>query len=171
MQEDGYYAVASDLTPLIKKVSASSLPFAQYKATDFYHSWVAFNALKDLKKLTIKTPEKDYAFDIKAETDENDSTTFTIGYNGETFETQAFQDFYQELISLSCSDFTVETNDTEPVYTIVFDYNDEIGGSNVIEFRKSSETKYQFRTDGVDMGKVTSASIKKIVRLLENLVD
>lgn len=170
LQEDGYYAVACDLSPLIKKVSADSVPFASRKETDFYHSWVAFNALKDLKKLTIKTPEKEYAFDIEAKTDENDSTTFTIGYNGETMETQPFQDFYQELISLTCSDFTVEANDSEPVYTLVFDYNDEIGGSNVIEFRKASETKYQYRTDGVDMGKVTSASLKKIIRSLESLV-
>lgn len=171
LQEDGSYAVACDLSPLIKKVSADSLPFVNYKATDFYSSWVAFNAIMDVKTLTVKTPEKDYVFGITSETDENDSTTYTITYEGETLVTEDFQDFYQQCISLACSEYTVEEISSDPEYTIIFEFNDDIGGKNVIEFRKASATKYQYRTDGVDIGKVTSSSLNKIIKAMKELVE
>ncbi len=171
LQDDGYYAVACDLSPLIKKVSAESLPFVNYKATDFYSSWVAFNAIMDVKTLTVKTPEKEYVFGITSETDENDSTEYTITYNGEIIDTEKFQDFYQTCISLECTEYTVDEITTDPEYTIIFDFNDDIGGSNVIEFRKSSATKYQYRTDGVDIGKVTSSSLNKIIKEMKALVE
>ena len=171
LQEDGNYAVVSDLSALIKKVSADSVPFVNNKATDFYGTWVCFNSIGDVKKLTFKTPEKEYAFGIKTETDEDDVTTYTITYNGEVIDTESFQDVYQECISLSCSEFTVDEIESDPEYVITFDFIDSIGGSNVIEFRKSSATKYQFRADGSDIGKITSASLNKLMKSVKELVE
>lgn len=171
LREDGYYAVATDMSELIKKVSADYLPFVGYKVSDFYYPWVCFNAITDVETLTIKTPEKEYVFGIEAETDEKSNTTFKITYNGKVIDTKAFQDFYEVCISLSCSEYSVEENNTEPIYTFIFDFKDEARGKNVIEFRKATETKYQYRTDGVDIGKVTTSAVKKVIKSLELLVE
>lgn len=170
-QEDGGYAVASDMTRLIKKVSAASLPFVNYKVSDFYYPWVCFNSINDIEKLTIKTPDKEYAFGIKSETDEKSNTKYTITYDGKILDTKAFQDFYEVCISLSCSDYNIETNTSNPDYTFIFDFKDDTKGQNVIEFRKSGDTKYQYRTDGVDVGRVTTASVKKVIKALEKLIN
>lgn len=171
LQEDGNYAVVSDLSRLIKKVSADSVPFVTNKETDFYGTWVCFNSIGDVKKLTFKTPEKEYAFGIKTEKDEDDVTTYTITYDGKVIDTESFQSVYQECISLNCSEFTVDKLETEPEYVITFDFIDSIGGSNVIEFTKSSATKYQFRADGNDVGKITSASLNKLMKSVKELVE
>lgn len=170
-QADGGYAVASDMTRLIKKVSAESLPFIGYKVSDFYYPWVCFNSINDIEKLIIKTPDKEYSFGIKSETDEDSNTTYTITYNGKTIDTKAFQDFYEVCISLSCADYNIETNTNNPDYTFIFDFKDDARGENVTEFRKSGATKYQYRTDGVDVGRVTTAAVKKVIRALEKLVE
>lgn len=171
LQADGNYAVISDLSNLIKKVAPDSVDFVTKKATDFYGTWVCFNSIGDVKKLTFKTPEKEYAFGIKTEVDKDDVTTYTITYDGKVIDTEKFQDVYQECISLNCSEFTVDPIEIEPEYVITFDFIDSIGGSNVIEFTKSSATKYQFRADGNDVGKVTSASLNKLMKGVKELVE
>ena len=40
-----------------------------------------------------------------------------------------------------------------------------------VEFRKASETKYQYSIDGIDMGKVNSTDLNKILRLVKKVAD
>ena len=39
-----------------------------------------------------------------------------------------------------------------------------------VEFRKVSETRYQYRIGDIDMGKVTSSSLSKILREVEKVI-
>ncbi len=173
LQSDGGYAAVCDGSALIKKVEGTSLPFIGYKTTDFYSSWVCLNSIVNLKGFTIKTPDAIYDFGIEvveAEEEDDEIDTYVITHNGETIDTSEFQDFYQECVTLSCSDYTVDSLDGQAEYTFVFTFNDEIGGSSTVEFIKSSATKYQYRTDGVDMGKVNSSALKKIIKSVAELV-
>ncbi len=169
LQEDGSYAVWYDGAKLIKKISASSLSFIDYKVTDYYASWVILQSIDDLSNFTLKTQDKTYSFDIKKIEDEDADESYNITHNGKKLVAQNFQDFYQEFVSLSCSDYTIENVTSATEVTVVLTYNDTKRGATTVEFRKASETKYQYRIDGLDMGKVNSSALKKILRYVEKV--
>ena len=97
--------------------------------------------------------------------------TYVITYNGKKLVAKDFQDFYQECISLACADFTVDKVTGEPAVSIIFTYSDSTRSESTVEFRKSGETKYQYSIDGIDMGKVTSSSLNKILKQVQKLTS
>ena len=72
---------------------------------------------------------------------------------------------------LSCTDYTVDSISGDPEISIVFTYSDTSRSPSTIEFRKSGETKYQYRIDGMDMGKVNSSAINKILKHAEKVAN
>lgn len=170
-QTDGGYAVWYDGAKLIKKVSASNIEFADYKASNFYASWVCLQSINELSNFTIKTTDKTYSFDIVYDDSEDAEETYVITYNGKKLVAKDFQDFYQECISLACADFTVDKVTGEPAVSIIFTYSDSSRSESTVEFRKSGETKYQYSIDGIDMGKVTSSSLNKILKQVQKLTS
>lgn len=171
LQEDGNYAAIADGETLIKKVSASNIPFAAYSTNDFYSSWVCLNSIDDLKSFTVITPDKTYEFGIAANADEESDDKYVITYNGTKIDCQSFQDFYQVAIGVNCSDFTVDNISEKPLYSYIFTFKDEIGGENRIDFIKANETRYQYKSDGVALGKVNTSTLNKVITELEKLVD
>ena len=169
LQSDGEYAVVCDGAKLIKKVSASNVPFGNYSVADFYSTWVALISIDDLSGLDIKTPDKTYEFGIEANPDEEAEDGYFINLGDKDIDCSSFQSFYQECVSLSCTDFEVAELSGEPEYEIIFNYKD--GSKFDVKFTKASETRYQYSIDGVDTGKVNSSAIKKLVNKLEELVS
>lgn len=170
-QGDGDYAVWYDGAKLIKKVSASSLSFIDYKVNDYYASWVCLQSINELSNFTVKTPDKTYSFDIVYDDSEDAEETYVITYEGTKLVTENFQNFYQECISLSCSDYTVDKVITEPAMSFVFTYSDTSREKTAVEFKKAGETKYQYSIDGIDMGKINSSSLNKILRQVEKVAN
>ena len=170
-QEDGDYAVWYNGAKLIKKVSESSLSFIDYKVNDYYASWVCLQSINELSNFTLKTPDKTYSFDIVYDDSEDAEETYVITYEGKKLVAENFQNFYQECISLSCTDFTVDKLSGEPNISIVFTYSDASRGKTAVEFRKASETKYQYSIDGIDMGKINSSALNKILRLAQKVAN
>lgn len=170
-QSDDYCAVICDGSELIKKVAYSSVGFIDYVTKDFYSSWVCLISLDDIDSLVIKSPEITETFAFFDTEDENEEEVLNVTLNGNTFDTETFQDFYQQLISIPCSDYTIDNITLKPDYSFTFNFKQEIGGKNTIEFVKVSETRYQYYSDGVAMGKVSSAELKKIFNALEKLTD
>ena len=154
----------------IRMIAASNVTFGQYTTTDFYSNWVCLNGIDDLKELSVVTPEKTYTFGIVANTDEEAEDKYVITYNGTKLDCQSFQDYYQELISITCTDYTVDSVSGNADYSFVFKFKDEIGGENRINFIKASETRYQYSSDGEMLGKVNASALNKIIRELEKLV-
>ncbi len=169
-QADGGIAVWYDGAVLIKKIAADSLDFLNSKPTDFYASWVCLEAINDLSSFTVKAREKTYTFGIVYDDSEEAEESYVITYEGKKLTAQNFQDFYQACISLSCADYTVETLSGEPDLTFVFTYSDKSKGKTTVEFRKASETKYQYRSNGIDMGKVTASSLNKLLKYLDRVI-
>lgn len=170
-QEDGDYAVWYDGAKLIKKVSASSLSFIDYKVNDYYASWVCLQSINELSNFTVKTPDKTYSFDIVYDDSEDAEETYVITYEGTKLVAENFQNFYQECISLSCTDYTVDKVITEPAMSFVFTYSDTSREKTAVEFKKAGETKYQYSIDGIDMGKINSSSLNKILRQVEKVAN
>lgn len=170
-QEDGGYAVWYNGAKLIKKVSASALSFIDYKVNDYYASWVCLQSINELSNFTVKTPDKTYSFDIVYDDSEDAEETYVITYEGKKLVAENFQNFYQECISLSCTDYTVDKTSGEPAMSIIFTYSDTSREKTAVEFRKASETKYQYSIDGIDMGKINSSALNKILRLVEKVAN
>lgn len=169
-QEDGGYAVWFTGCKLIGKVDASSLEFIDYDTSDFYASWVCLQSINELSNFTIKTADKTYSFDIVYDDSEDAEETYVITYNGEKLVAENFQNFYEHVISLSCSEYTVESVSGDPEVSIIFTYSDTSKEPMTVEFRKVSETRYQYRIGDIDMGKVTSSSLSKILREVEKVI-
>lgn len=170
-QEDGDYAVWYDGAKLIKKVSASSLSFIDYKVNDYYASWVCLQSINELSNFTVKTPDKTYSFDIVYDDSEDAEETYVITYEGTKLVAENFQNFYQECISLSCTDYTIDKVINEPAMSFVFTYSDTSREKTAVEFKKAGETKYQYSIDGIDMGKINSSSLNKILRQAEKVAN
>lgn len=170
LQEDGSYAAWCDGVKLIKKVDAASVAFASYTAKDFYSSWVALISINDLSGFTFKSGDTAYNFGIATEKDEESGNDYIITYNGETIDTESFQTFYQECISVSCTDYTVEKVSGTPEFEMVFTYTDTARGKYEVKFYKASETRYQYTVNGVSLGKVNAATMKKLVSSVETLI-
>lgn len=170
-QEDGAYAVWYDGAKLIKKVTAANLSFIDYKVNDYYASWVCLQSINELSNFTLKTPDKTYSFDIVYDDSEDAEETYVITYEGKKLVAENFQNFYQECISLSCTDFTVDKLSGEPNISIVFTYSDTSREAVTVDFIKASETKYQYSVNGIDMGKVNSTDLNKILRLAQKVAN
>ena len=81
-----------------------------------------------------------------------------------------FQDFYQYCISLSCSDFTIDSIAGDPELSLVFTYSDKSKGQTTVDFRKASESKYEYSISGTPMGKVSASSLNKLLKYLEKVL-
>lgn len=171
-QEDGDYAVWYDGCKLIKKISASTLEFIGYTVNDYYSSWVCLQSINELSGFTLKTAEKTYSFGIAYDDSEDAEETYVITYNGEKLTAENFQSFYQECISLSCTDYTVdEANNGAAEVTMVFTYSDTSRADTVVEFVKSGAAKYQYSIGGIKMGKINSSALNKIVKYAEKVAN
>ena len=170
-QDDGNYAVWYDGAKLIKKITAANISFINNKTTDYYASWVCLQSINELSNFTLKTPEKDYSFDIVYDDSDDAEETYVITYEGEKLVAENFQNFYEECIRLSCVDYTIANVSGEPEMSIVFTYSDTSRESVTVDFIKSSETKYQYRINGMDMGKVNSTDLNKILRLVKKVAN
>ncbi len=169
LQADGGYAAVCDGEKLIKKVDAANLSYIGYKATDFYSTWVCIEYLIDLSAFEIKYGDKSYEFIIEStENDEGELETTKVTIDGKTIDVSEFKNFYQECISLNCTDFSTDKVSGNADYTITFKYTDK--KVKTYEFFKSGASRYQYRENGVDLGKVNSSQLNKVVKALEDLV-
>ena len=163
LQKDGDYAVVCDKSKLISKVAVDTISFVEYELSDFYSTFVSLFTVTTLDSFEIKVGDKEYKFNITA-TKKDDDTEYTVSYNGKSISWDKFTDFYQNVATLPCSDFTIQSVKGNPDYTFTFNFNKENGGGKTVtKFYKVSDTRYQYSTDGINLGKVTSYSLKKII--------
>lgn len=170
LQDDGNYAVIGDDSKMVKMVTASTCAFLTYKTTDFYSSFVFLQSIDELSEMTIKTGGKSYSFSIKANEAEDAEDKYIIKSDGKEIDCSNFQSFYQFVISLSCTDFTVDKLSGDNELEIIYTYKDKSRDAASLTFKKASATKYQYYLDGEAMGKVNSSSFKKISTNLEKLL-
>lgn len=163
-QADGDYAVLADDSILVHKVAASSVTIADYKSANMYASWVYLTSINDISNLTVAQGDESYSFDIVYDDAEDAEETYVITHNGKKLVASNFQDFYQIIIGMACSDFTVDKSlKGDVAATFTYTYTAD-GKKDVVSFIKYNETKYQYYVNGVPMGKVTSADYNKIFK-------
>ncbi len=169
LQKDGNYAVVCDGEKLVKKVSADNLSYVNLKETDFYSTWVCLEYITELSAFEIKYGDKSYEFIFEsAENEEGETEITKVTLDGKGIDVDEFKAFYQECISINCTDFSTDKISEKADYTINFKFIDKT--VKTYEFYKSGATKYQYAENGVDMGKVNSSALNKIIKALEDLV-
>ena len=170
LQSDGAYAVVTDDSVMVKKVSADSQEVLGYSETDFYANWVFIESIDKIANLTVNSGGKSYSFDIKANSDEEADEKYIANYDGKTLKSSDFQAFYQYCISLNCSEFSTENLNTPDEASLVYSYND--GSKPVtVTFKKATATKHQYYVNGKPMGKVNSSEFNKLDKYLQQLVN
>ncbi len=169
LQKDGNYAAVNNDSKLISKVTADSISFVNNDIIDFYSSWICLYSIDDINGLNIKYEGRNYNFGIKANSDEDAEDNYIITLNGKNIDCSSFQNFYQYMVSLACTDYTVDKVSGEPDVVFDFSFKDKGVGHSIINFTKANETRYQYSVDGIELGKVTSSSIKKLGKYLDKL--
>lgn len=163
-QADGDYAVVADDSIMVHRVAASSVTIADYKTANMYATWVYITSINELSNLTVAQGDESYSFDIVYDDDEDAEETYVITHNGKKLVASDFQDFYQIIIAMACSDFTVDKSlKGDVAATFTYTYSAD-GKKDVVSFIKYNETKYQYYINGEPMGKVTSADFNKIFK-------
>ncbi len=171
LQDDGSYAVINDDSKLIYKVGAETVSsFMDLEMTDYYASWICLYSIDDLKSLKVTVADKTYNFGIAKNEDENSEDGYIITLGDKKIDCQSFQNVYQCMISLACTDFTVDKTDAKPYLVLDFDFSDKDRDNSVVEFTKAGATRYQYSIQGIDMGKTTSSSVNKFVKYLEKMI-
>ena len=173
LQKDGNYAAVCDDSKLISIVSPDTI--SQYAEADiihFYSSWICLYSIEDINALNLKVNGKDYNFKIQKlseEEAENSDVNYAVTLGGKDIDCKSFQNIYQFLISLACTDYTVDKTDSEPQITFEFVFKDKKAGKSIIEFTKAGETRYQYSVDGMELGKTNSSAMNKLIKNLEKL--
>ncbi len=168
LQKDGNYAVICDSSKVVAKIEASALSFAEFKLNNYYSPFVCMISIETLDYFELKVGKEKYKFDITSTVTDTDETEYEIKLNGKDIDFEKFQDAYMEIVSLSCSDFTTSNISGSADYTFTFKFKKENGGGKTVtEFYKISDTRYQYVTDGVNLGKVNSYALKKVIETLE----
>lgn len=169
-QADGDYAVISDNSPVVYRVTASVLgEIAGYKTSDYYLSTVFLTNIEKISNFTVNTPEKSYSFDIVKNEDEDDEEDYNVTANGKKIVGSNFQNFYGNCVSLTTKDYINDNLTSKPDITFVMTLKE--GGTSVVEFTKVSATRYQCKLDGVGMGRVTTSSLSNLVKLAEKTAN
>lgn len=170
-QADGDYAVISEKSPVVYRVSASTLSeVAGFKTTDFYLPTIFLTNIEKVSNLTVNTPEKSYSFDIvKNEESEDNEEDYTITIDGKKLVADNFQNFYANCVSLVTKDYINDNLTSKPDISLVLTLKE--GTKTVIEFTKVNATRYQCKLDGIGMGRVTTSEISNIVRLAEKTAN
>ena len=173
LQKDGNYAAVCDDSKLISMVSPDTI--SQYAEADiihFYSAWICLYSIDDIEALNLSVNGKKYNFEIEKlseEEAENSDVNYAVTLGGKNIDCQSFQNIYQFLISLACTDYTVDKIDSEPQITFEFVFKDKKAGKSVIEFTKAGESRYQYSVDGMELGKTNSSAMNKLIKNLEKL--
>ncbi len=170
-QTDGDFAFICNDSKNVKRVTSADCAFLTSSTVDYYSETLLLVSIDTVKNLALETDGKTYSFDVAANPNDDDSNKYIVECDGKTYNSSYFQSFYQYLCSLQAMEFTVDKVSAKPELTITYSYNDRKKSPTKIEFVKTSATKYQYSINGVDMGKISSSSVKKITKNLQRLLE
>lgn len=165
--DDSFYAAIDTYGGMIHKIAASSLPFADTKATDYYSSFIVLENLSGLSN--FKTAFKDgssYNFQTVYNSEDESYKAFI---NGTELDIDNFKAFYRQFISLTpVEQDAKQINDTALTVTLVHSNG---SSDTVLTFKPYSNGRYQVEMNGIPMGLITSTSYEKFAANIKNVAS
>ena len=166
----GYYAMFEG-DRLIYAISTSNAPWYTFSVQDIMSRRPISPYIYTVDKLTVTTPDGEYAFTI-----EGDADNHTFRYNGEPLDDTRFKSFYQHLITSMGEELFFDEADYEPYIKVQFDYRSEYydtygRSSDVLEFYKSDDRKSIVRVNDDVLYKVRQVYTDRLLSNLDALLN
>ena len=168
--DDGYYPVTVDSTPVIYKVLAASVPWAEYQEKDVYYERLFSENVMGIASMEIKTPEKTVLFELTQDPEED--ATYTVRAQGKDITQDQFGFYYQRIVSLAAEEYTDESiSDANPTIQFTIRYLDEDRAEDVIRLTQYSDRRYLFTLNGKGNALVASTRVDELVEYFDWLLD
>ncbi len=165
--DDSFYAAIDTYGGLIHKIAASSLTFADTKATDYYSSFIVLENLSGLSNFKA-TFADGTSFDFKT-VYESEGESYKAFIGNTELDIDNFKAFYRQFISLTPVEQDAKTiKDIALTVTLVHTNG---SGDTVLTFKPYSSGRYQVEMNGIPMGLITSTSYEKFAANIKNVAD
>ncbi len=163
--DDNFYAAIDTYGGLIHKIAASSLTFANSKASDFYNSYIVIENLSGLSHFKAAFADGS-AYDFKT-VYESEGEVYKA-FIGETeLDIDNFKAFYRQFITMApVEQDSKEIKDTSLTITLVHSNGSP---DTVLSYKPYSSGRYQIEMNGVPMGLITSTTYEKLVSNIKNV--
>ena len=170
--DEDYCAIIDDNKKMIKMVAVGTVPFVEYKESDFYSKWFCMEMLSQLSSYEAKIGDNRYKFGITFDETQSENTAkFTITRdNGAKITTSKFQAYYTYFLGLKISDFDTQAVSAAPDAVVTLTFSAD-ASKKVYAFYKVSDSKYQYSVNGVMQGKIASTSYNKMVSNIKLIAE
>lgn len=159
-----YYILAS-IDRMIRTVTISNMEYLSSEEKDFYLGFMALEVISDVSEFAL-SGEVNASFAINKK---EDAEGYDIKCNGQTVESESFQNFYALFIGTSAVDYSTVKVSGKSDLTVTLKHHD--GSSpTIISFFKLSDSRYQYSVGGTPMGQISSTAYDKIVREISKLI-
>lgn len=167
--DDEFCAVIYDGATMIRKVTNDSFAFLSLKPEDFYYTQPLMNSMNDVSSIELVEGEEHVKFDLSYTEDSEGVKIFFAKVNGTEMKIADFQSFYQDFVDIRCSNFDVETPTVDAASTVNIRFHK--GYSKTIKFYAVNAIEYQISIDDEPIGKITSSSYKKMIRIFKETAN
>ena len=137
--------------------------------TKMFNPGFILEDLYSIKSFEMADKTGKYKFDLTHTLREGETKVYdTVVKKGSTvMNTKSFKLIYQRVLMLSLTEYVLEAERTEPVFSVKFNFID--GGSKLVEFTESPDDIYHYTAwlDGTPLGEVIKSTVTDIENCLE----
>ncbi len=141
--------------------------------TKMFNPGFILEDLYSIKSFEMTDKTGKYKFDLTHTLREGETNVYdTVVKKGSTeMNTQSFKLIYQRVLMVSLTEYVLEAEYTEPVFSVKFNFIE--GGSKLVEFTESPDDIYHYTAwlDGTPLGEVIKSSVTDIEKCLETYLS
>ena len=167
------YVMNGDRTNVVYRIEAKTLTWLSATYTDLASKLLFTPNIKNVKTMTVTTPDKTYVFNLTSVVDEDNenSLTTTITYEGKELDEDIFKDYYQNMISVSTDEETTEQPTGDPIFSVKYEYADTSRTPDVVEFYDAGSRRVFIVFNGKCDSLTVSTYVDKMVQDSEKVVN
>ena len=184
------YVMNGDRTNVVYRIEAETLTWLSATYTDLASKLLFTPNIKDVKTMTVTTPDKTYVFNLTSVVDEDlldtprdilfykdnqdapeGTITTTITYEGKELDEEIFKDYYQNMISVSTDEETTEQPTGDPIFSVKYEYADTSRTPDVVEFYDAGSRRVFIVFNGKCDSLTVSTYVDKMVQDSEKVVN
>ena len=125
-------------------------------------------SIMDISNLTLTAADESYSFDIKYD-EEKEDDKFEITYKGNKITSEFFQNFYQDFVGVTYTDFKEDCDISNIELSVTVTFLD--GHKETVSYAKDSATKYACVINGKCLGRVSSADVSRLLKDIRNVAQ
>ncbi len=172
-EEGNVYVMNGDRTNVVYLLEAETLTWLNATYSDLASKLLFTPNIKDVKTMTVTTPDKTYVFNLTSVTDEDNENSFTttITYEGKELDEDIFKDYYQNMISASCDVEATEQPTGDPIFSVKYEYTDSSRTPDVVEYYDAGSRRVFISFNGVCDWMTVSKYVDKMVQDSEKVIN